>query len=322
VPDVKVRGHAAHVRRRQGAGALVVPDEPALVEAARGGAHQLDALALQHRVGAALLEADAVRRGVAEHPHEEVRVGHPDDGLAHVGHAARHDFGVEVVGQGLDEGGLDRRLAQQPLLVVGQLVRRGDDASLALRVELRAARSAEDLKHVQHGQVHETAGLGVVHVGALDDDGVRREVDAPGQRGRAAEHLDFARHEQLFREVAVAAEHAGVVDADAHAHKLAQLVVLALAQLPQQREHLARALAAGRAPAGLDSLHQRGLPPLRARLVHGSQHVLGHGLEEGPVSARQRRQTRTAARPRPTWRRGTRSPCPCGPCPCASARRP
>ena len=41
-------------------------------------------------------------------------------------------------------------------------------------------------------QLGEAALLGVVQLGALDDDGVGGQVDAPGQRGRGAQHLEHA----------------------------------------------------------------------------------------------------------------------------------
>ena len=45
------------------------------------------------------------------------------------------------------------------------------------------------LEDVEDADVDEGAALGVVDLGALDDDGVRGQVHAPRQRGRAAQDL-------------------------------------------------------------------------------------------------------------------------------------
>ena len=45
---------------------------------------------------------------------------------------------------------------------------------------------AASMGRTQH---FEAARLGVVDLGALDDDGMRRQIHAPGQRGSAAQHL-------------------------------------------------------------------------------------------------------------------------------------
>ena len=73
--------------------------------------------------------------------------------------------------------------------VVRELVVRGDDGAVARPVELGAAGAAEDLEDVEDADVDEGAALGVVDLGALDDDGVRRQVHAPRQRRRAAQDL-------------------------------------------------------------------------------------------------------------------------------------
>ena len=73
--------------------------------------------------------------------------------------------------------------------VVRELVVRGDDGAVARLVELGAAGAAEDLEDVEDADVDEGAALGVVDLGALDDDGVRRQVHAPRQRRRAAQDL-------------------------------------------------------------------------------------------------------------------------------------
>ena len=73
--------------------------------------------------------------------------------------------------------------------VVGELVVRRDDGAVAGLVELRSAGATEDLEDVEDADVNEGAALGVVDLGALDDDGVSGQVHAPRQRRRAAQDL-------------------------------------------------------------------------------------------------------------------------------------
>ena len=105
---------------------------------------------------------------------------------------------------------LDGEAGVQQSQVVRDLVVRGDDDALAGVVELcivtaqrtnaviidssahlRPARAAEALQHVLHGHLHEPTLLGRVDLRALDDHGVRRQVDPPGERRRREEHLRF-----------------------------------------------------------------------------------------------------------------------------------
>lgn len=46
-------------------------------------------------------------------------------------------------------------------------------------VELRSAGSSENLNHIQKVQINESTLLRVVHLGALDDDRMTRQVHAP-----------------------------------------------------------------------------------------------------------------------------------------------
>ncbi len=96
---------------------------------------------------------------------------------------------------------------------MGELVVAGDDGAVTRGVELGPAGSPEDLQHVKDADVHEAAVLGVVDLGALDDDGVGGEVDAPGEGGGADEDLDEALGEVFLHQVTVAAQHAGMVSA-------------------------------------------------------------------------------------------------------------
>ena len=55
-----------------------------------------------------------------------------------------------MVGEHLDELRLDGKLVREQLQVVGQPLVLGDDDALAVHVELRPARTSEDLHHVEH----------------------------------------------------------------------------------------------------------------------------------------------------------------------------
>ena len=72
---------------------------------------------------------------------------------------------------------------------MGELVVRGDDIAVAGLVELGSAGAPEDLEDVEYADVDEGAALGVVDLGALDDDGVGRQVHTPRQGGCAAQDL-------------------------------------------------------------------------------------------------------------------------------------
>ena len=71
-----------------------------------------------------------------------------------------------------------------------ELVARRADVADALVLVLRATGASEDLEDVEDAQVDKGALAGVVHLRALDDDGVGGQVDAPREGGRAAQDLD------------------------------------------------------------------------------------------------------------------------------------
>ena len=79
--------------------------------------------------------------------------------------------------------------------------RRGRD--MGRGIHLGAASAAKDLLDVEHADLHEPTLLGVVELRALDDDGPSREVNSPGERGRAAQDPDYPAREQLLDEVPV-----------------------------------------------------------------------------------------------------------------------
>lgn len=99
------------------------------------------------------------------------------------------DLRVQVVGDVRHEVGLDGELVGHQGDVVREPVVGRDDRAVAGGVELRPAGAAEDLEDVEDAEVDEGAALRVVDLRALDDDGVRGEVDAPGE-GRGA-HQDL-----------------------------------------------------------------------------------------------------------------------------------
>ena len=62
-------------------------------------------------------------------------------------------------------------------------------------------KAAAEIK--QHTQLSEGALLCIIQLCPLDDDGVGRQVDPPGQGGRAAQHLQQALPKQPLHQVAV-----------------------------------------------------------------------------------------------------------------------
>ena len=57
--------------------------------------------------------------------------------------------------------------------------------------------------HVQLTKFSKGALLGVIQLGALDDDDVGGQVDPLGQGGRAAQHLDEALSKEALHQVAL-----------------------------------------------------------------------------------------------------------------------
>jgi hypothetical protein len=64
------------------------------------------------------------------------------------------------------------------------------------------------------------------YLGSLDDDGVCRQVDPPGQCGSGHQHLDVFISKQFFHESPVHPVHARVVDGKAIGKKILKLNVL------------------------------------------------------------------------------------------------
>lgn len=72
-------------------------------------------------------------------------------------------------------------------------------------------------------QLSEATLLRVVQGGPLDDDCVGRQIDTPGQCGRAAQHTQQALSKQPLGERAVRAQHTSMMDPDAMLHQFCQL---------------------------------------------------------------------------------------------------
>ena len=70
----------------------------------------------------------------------------------------------------------------------------------------------DHLEDIQNSDVDEATVFGVIDLGALDDDGMGGQVDAPCEGGGADEDLDEALGEVLLDEVAVAAQHTRMMD--------------------------------------------------------------------------------------------------------------
>jgi len=101
-----------------------------------------------------IVVADSVGHGVAQHARVEVCVTQPLDGLVERCDRAEDDLGVEVVGQLLDELGLDGKLVRQQVQVLVQLVVLADQNGVAALVgaaaELRPTGATENLHDVEH----------------------------------------------------------------------------------------------------------------------------------------------------------------------------
>ena len=73
---------------------------------------------------------------------------------------------------------------------------RGDDDTLAARVELGPARAAKNLLHVEHPQLAECALLGIIHLGR-----VWMTVDVCGDRDYTYHQVSYYRLLVLARSV-------------------------------------------------------------------------------------------------------------------------
>ena len=213
--DVVVRGDAAERRRAERARAPVVGDEAVPVQPQRRRVREVEAPLEEARVVGVAAGGGAVALGRAQRADVEVRVREPGRGVAHVAHGAERDLGVEVVGQVLDELRLDRQLLVHEAQVVLELRVLRDHDALALGVVLRPPGAPEHLHDVERAQLDPAALLRRVDLRALDDHGVRGQVDAPRQRRRRAQHLDVAVGEEVLDERAVRARQARVVDREA-----------------------------------------------------------------------------------------------------------
>lgn len=82
--------------------------------------------------------------------------------------------------------------------MVNLIARRADVADTLVLV-LRATGTTEDLEDVEDREVDESTLARVVHLRALDDNCVRREIDTPGERGRAAQDLQVGNDQDRHR---------------------------------------------------------------------------------------------------------------------------
>ena len=101
------------------------------------------------------------------------------------------------------------------LHVLVHLLKRSQDDGFALFIELWTASSTEDLLHIEHAHVFVCAGRRVIYFGALDQNGVSRQIDTPSEGRCRAEHFDVAIVEHGLHHVSVLAEHTSVMYAEA-----------------------------------------------------------------------------------------------------------
>ncbi len=139
-----------------------------------------------------VLGADAVKPGRTEHTDEEVGVPEPLNAFVAAPDVAENDFGIEVVDELARKLTLDGQLLVEQRQVVRDLILIGDDDTLAVRVELGTTGTAEHLEDILGTQLNPATLLGRVDLCALDDDGVRRQVDTPSEGCRAHKDLDMA----------------------------------------------------------------------------------------------------------------------------------
>ncbi|RUP47581.1 hypothetical protein BC936DRAFT_145567 [Jimgerdemannia flammicorona] len=176
---------------------LVVLDEVALVQHRRRRVYQIYALLLQVLVFLEVLLRDSI----------QARVSHHAD--------VQYDLCIEVICELRDELGLDGQLSVDKRDPVLQFRVRRDDDALAVRVVLRPSRAAHHLEHVLRAQLDPATFLRRINLRALDDDGVRGQVDTPGERCGGTQNAYVTVSEQLLDKCSVRACHARVVDGKA-----------------------------------------------------------------------------------------------------------
>ncbi|GIX62067.1 LuxR family maltose regulon positive regulatory protein [Babesia caballi] len=256
---------------------------------------------LVHRGRAILLVAlvfirrnHPIKTRLLAHPHGVVRVPQPRHRVLQRCHVPQHHLGVQQLRQAAHQLALDRQLLVVQRQVELELFVNRDDDALALLVELRPPCASHHLLHREGAQLRPAPLLRRVNLRALYDDGVRGQVDAPAERGRADQQLDVPVRKEVLDELPVGPRQAGVVDAEAVGQQLLEL--RSFNRLRLRRQNLARRAVAvqkhaegvgleGHVPDELRSarrllpaVHEHEDLVLASILHHALVHDLVHGV--------------------------------------------
>mmetsp|Transcript_75394 Transcript_75394/g.157137 ORF Transcript_75394/g.157137 Transcript_75394/m.157137 type:complete len:283 (+) Transcript_75394:3647-4495(+) len=226
VLDVVVAGNSAQSGDLDLARSLVVLDQVVLVQEHEGTVHQIDASLLQELVFFGFIGGDAVESRSVDHSHEEVGVAQPVHGVLSRLDGSQHKFGIEHVWQNGQQLGFDRQLLVVEGEVVLQLAVLSDDDAMTRLVILGSACSSNHLHHIHRRELVPGALLGVVDLSSLDDDGVRGQVDAPGQCGGGHEHLNVPIGVQILNELTIGSGKTGMMDGETIRQQIFQLLSL------------------------------------------------------------------------------------------------
>ena len=108
-----------------------------------------------------------------------------------VADGSEDDLRVQVVRKLRDELRLNRKLLVHQAQVVLKFRVVCDDDTFSIRFLLRTTSTSEHLQNVLRRKFNPAALLRVVDLRALDDDGVRGQVDTPRERRRTDEDLQM-----------------------------------------------------------------------------------------------------------------------------------
>mmetsp|Transcript_78204 Transcript_78204/g.172580 ORF Transcript_78204/g.172580 Transcript_78204/m.172580 type:complete len:214 (+) Transcript_78204:3389-4030(+) len=181
--DVVVARDATKSSHLNLSSSLVVLDQIVLVKHRQGAVDQIDTSLLQQPILFSFIRRDAVQPRSPHHSHVQVRVAQPIHSILSSLDSSQHQFCIHHVRQNAEHLRLNGQLLVHQRQVVLQLAVLRDDDAVPCLVILRSSGSTQHLHHVHGRQLIPLALLWVVHLGSFDDDGVRRQVDTPSQRG-------------------------------------------------------------------------------------------------------------------------------------------
>mmetsp|Transcript_125895 Transcript_125895/g.228490 ORF Transcript_125895/g.228490 Transcript_125895/m.228490 type:complete len:474 (-) Transcript_125895:2533-3954(-) len=212
VLDVVVAGDAPQSRDLHLPSAFVVFDQIVLVKQHQPTVNKVDTPLLQQPVLLGLIRRDAVETWSAHHAHVEIRVTEPVHRVLARLNCAQHQLRIQEIGQSAQELRLNRQLHVVQREVVLQFTVLCDDDAMAKLVILRPACSANHLHHIHGRQLVPHALLWIVHLRALDNHGVGRQVDTPCQSSGGHKHLNMPICIQIFNKLSVRPGQPGMMD--------------------------------------------------------------------------------------------------------------